>query len=267
MQIFRRKDVTTKFQVLLEIAAHQPYIQQKEIAGKLQLTPQAISEHVRELTEEKFILPLGRSRYRVTKEGVEWLLKLMRELREYTIQAERIVTAVSVSAALAEVPLRKGQEVGLRMKEGLLFAVPETAPGEARGRVTDDAETGEDVGIAEISGFVALDKGKVNIYKVAGIQRGGSRGTDLELLRRMLEGRNPVGAIGLEALVSLRKIGIEPRYFYGVREAAVEAAQCGLNFYIVCVEEELPSLIRRLEEEDIDYEIHDLRLSQSAASG
>ena len=48
--ILRSKRETTRFQVLVEVAEHQPSIRQQEIAEKLGVTPQAISEYVRDQT-------------------------------------------------------------------------------------------------------------------------------------------------------------------------------------------------------------------------
>ena len=72
--ILRSKRETTRFQVLVEIAEHQPSIRQQEIADKLGVTPQAISEYVRDLTDEGYINAEGRGRYYVTHKGVEWVL-------------------------------------------------------------------------------------------------------------------------------------------------------------------------------------------------
>jgi predicted transcriptional regulator len=67
-----------------------------------------------------------------------------------------------------------------------------------------------------------------------------------------------VGAMGTEALVALRQIGVKPDYVHGVREAAIEAAYCGLPSLVVCSEDKVPILVPRLEEENLGYQIIDL---------
>ena len=47
-EVLRSKNLATKFQILLEVAANQPNIQQKDIAGKLNITPQAVSGYVKD---------------------------------------------------------------------------------------------------------------------------------------------------------------------------------------------------------------------------
>jgi putative transcriptional regulator len=75
-----------------------------------------------------------------------------------------------------------------------------------------------------------------------------------------------VGALGTESLVALMQIGVKPDYIHGVREAAIEAAYCGLSFLVVCGDDKVPIVAQRLEEENLDYEIVDLRQNLPKAS-
>jgi putative transcriptional regulator len=59
--------------------------------------------------------------------------------------------------------------------------------------------------------------------------------------------------------VALTQIGVKPDCIHGIREAAIEAACCGLSFLVVCSEDRTPVLVQRLEEENLNYEIVDLR--------
>lgn len=82
---------------------------------------------------------------------------------------------------------------------------------------------------------------------------------DIDRLRSEIGGRSVVGAIGIEALVALKQLDTRCSYGYGVKEAAIEAANSGPCPLIVCVDDETSGLIGRLEEENIDYELIDLR--------
>ncbi|MDL5503657.1 MAG: winged helix-turn-helix transcriptional regulator, partial [Candidatus Methanoperedens sp.] len=73
--ILRSKKEITRFQILVEIAAHQPDVMQKEIASRIGITPQAVSEYIKDLVQEGFLYSDGRVRYRVTKNGIEWVLE------------------------------------------------------------------------------------------------------------------------------------------------------------------------------------------------
>lgn len=256
-EILRNKNLATRFQILVEIANSGPNIQQRDIAGKLDITPQAVSDYIRQLFEEELIVSDGRSKYRVTSKGVNWVIKVLRELRSYDTFIEKAITNISISAAVADVDLSKGQKVGLEMKEGLLFATSKIGKG-ATGITTSDARVGEDVGISDIEGIVNLEVGKVTILKVPGIQSGGSQMVNLDQLRNKITDKKLVGGIGIEALVALHKTTNQPIYAYGVSEAAIEAAKSGLFPLVLCVDDETPSLIGRLGIENIDYELIDL---------
>jgi putative transcriptional regulator len=78
-------------------------------------------------------------------------------------------------------------------------------------------------------------------------------------LKREVKEARLVGVMGTEALVALMQIGVKPDYVHGVREAAIEAAYCGLPFLVICSEDKASILVQRLEEENLDYEIVDLR--------
>ena len=69
------------------------------------------------------------------------------------------------------------------------------------------------------------------------------------------------GAIGIEALVTLKKAGIEPRYFYGVTQAATEASYSGIPFIIVCTNDAVPDLIKNLKQENVAYDLIDISLN------
>jgi len=255
-EVLRNKNLATRFQILVEIANSGPNIQQQDIAKKLYVTPQAISDYTRQLVDEGLLISDGRSKYRLTSEGVNWVIKTLRELREYDTLIERAITNISVCTAVAAVDLVEGQMVGLEMKEGLLFAIADARKG-ARGVAAAKARAGEDVGVASIEGVVQMAIGRVTVLKVPGIQKGGSGMVALERVRKEVSDRKLVGAIGIEAIVALSRLDIENVYIYGVAEAAIEAARSGLSPVIVCIDDEIPGFIRRLEEADIDYELID----------
>lgn len=257
-QILRSKNLATKFQILLEIAASQPNIQQKNIAGKLNISPQAISEYVKELISDGWLASQGRSRYQVTKEGVDWILKMARQLQSYSSFVNKVVSDISVSTAIAADNLSSGQSVSLYMKDGLLFASNKLARGAATGIAVFDAKKGGDVGISQIEGVIELEMGEVIICKVPDVREGGSRNVDFARLKEELDKGKLVGAIGNESLVTLKSTGKKPDYRYGVKEAMVEAASCGQSFLVVSTEDAASEIVRRLEEEKLEYKIVDL---------
>lgn len=257
-QLLRSINLVTKFQILVDVAANQPDIQQRDIGRRLKLSPQAVSDYMKELLKEGWLESYGRSKYRVTKEGVDWLIKGLKEWQSYSDTVQKAIASISVSAAIADSEISRRQKVGLYMRDGLLYA-GSASHAKATGVAVSNATSGEDVGVSNISGIVPLDIGKVTIVRMPGIQKGGSRRTNLSLLKKVVSNSHLTGALGIEALTALRKIGIEPAAFYGVRETLIEAARSGISPVVVCIDDDTTGLLRMLEEKNIDYEILDAR--------
>jgi len=254
--ILRSKKEITKFQILVEIAGHQPDVMQKEIAQSIGITPQAVSEYIKDLVSEGYLFSDGRMRYRITKNGVEWVLERAIELKKYArFVMEDIVSHVSVATAIARGQSAKGDAVSLMMENGLLYAGTE---GDVTGITISDAEMGEDVGVTDMKGMISFPQVNITICKVPRVEKGGSRSVDLEMLKSKSIDKPYIAAIGVEALISLRKISIQPNILFGAKESVVEAAFHGLSSLVVSVDEEVPSLLNRLEAEGLNYEVVDL---------
>lgn len=257
VEILKNKNLATRFQILVEVADKGPNIKQQDIARKLEITPQAVSDYIGQLSEAGLLASDGRSRYKVTVDGVDWIIKVLRELREYDAFISKAITNISVSTAVADVDVAKEQTVGLKMEDGLLLATEYGGEG-ARGVAIGDAKKGNDVGVANIEGIIDLRIGRVTVLRVPGIRQGGSAKVNLNLLKREAKGRPVIGAIGLEALTAIRQAGIPFYHVYGAKQATLEAANSGLDPLVVCVADEIPDLVTRLEEEKISYDLIDI---------
>jgi len=161
---------------------------------------------------------------------------------------------------LAELDLAEGERVSLEMRKGLLYANKKQGI-DACGITISDAKAGEDVGVSDLRGLISLEEGKITVCKVPRVQAGGSRKVDVDLLKGIISGDRMIGALGIEALVALRKTGWEPDVVFGAKESVVEAAYHGIDSVIVSVDEQVPSLLERLESEGLKYELTDLTLA------
>lgn len=259
INLLHSKKDSTKFQILVEIAANQPNVRQREIAEKIGITPQAVSEYIKELTDEGLILSNGRVRYKVTKKGIEWVLERTAELKRYARYVmEDIISHVSVWTAIADEDYRTGQKVSLVMRDGLLYANAKQEHA-ATGVLISDVKAGEDVGVTDLHGLIELDEVKITVCKVPRVERGGSKNVDLDALEELVKDSRYIGALGVESLIALKRIGKEPNIMFGAKDSIVEAAFHGLSSVVVSVDEEVPQLLNRLESEGLVYELHDLR--------
>ena len=256
-EILRSKSEATRFQILVEIAENQPAVRQQEIAAKLGVTPQAVSEYIRELVETDMVYAKGRGHYEVTRGGIEWVLTHAEALESYARHIRRdLIQQVSTWTALAAEDLNAGDTVGVYMRDGLLYA--SHTPQSATGTVTRDARAGEDVGVARLNGLIDHREGIIHVGKVPRIERGGSRNVRKDLLSDLVRSVQFVGAVGLEAVVALQAIGKPPDMFFGAREGVVEAAFHGLECALIIVDEEFTDFLKRLEGAGLTYTIHEL---------
>lgn len=255
--ILRSKRDVSRFQILAEITEHQPAVRQQEIADKLGVTPQAISEYIRELVEEGMVSASRRGNYEVTRSGIEWILANAESLESYARHIRRdIIQNVSIWTAIAAEDLRTGDKVGMYMQDGFLYAAKK--PMAATGSVVADAKKDEDVGIAHLTGIIGHHEGVIYVCKVPRIQYGGSRKVQMDPLKQIVAQAGMVAAVGVEAYIALKSAGREPDMFFGAREGVIEAAFHGINCAIVIVDEEFTDFLKRLESMKLAYVIHDL---------
>ena len=255
VEVLHRKKDITKFQILVEIAAHQPNIKQKKIAEKIGVTPQAVSEYIKELIEEGLVHSDGRVSYTVTSRGIEWIQETAFELKRYAeYVVEDVISHVAVWTAIADKDVDGEEKVSVYMRDGLLWAGEYDPNLPASGITIFPASKGEDVGIKDLKGMIELTIKPVKIGRVPRVEHGGSRRVDIEKVRKIIEECDYTCAIGVESLIALRKAGVEADVMFGASGSVVEAAQHGLSVFVLCLNDEVPHLLRRLENEGTRYE-------------
>jgi len=255
--ILRSKREVSRLQILVEIAEHQPAVRQQEIAEKLGVTPQAISEYIRELVDEGKVSASGRGNYEVTRTGIEWVLENAESLESYARHIRRdIIQQVSVWTAIAAEDLTKGDQVGVYMKAGFLYAGKKQLA--ATGTVIENVKKDDDVGVSRLNGIIDHKEGMIHVCKVPRILHGGSKKVRRDKLLEIIRDAGIIAAVGLEAYIALVKAGKKPDMFFGAREGVIEAAFHGIDCVIVIVDEEFTDFLKRLESVELAYVIHDL---------
>ena len=249
------KRSATRFRILVEIADRQPAVSQGEIAEQVGVTSQAVSEYTRGLVEDGLVEKEARSRYHVTKEGVDWLLQEAGELQRYAdhVSAD-VLGSIHEDAAIALESIDGGETVSLSMVDGLLHATP-GEEGPATGVATTDAERGDDVGVTGFAGVIDLDPGTVTVYQVPSIRSGGSDAVDVVELAAACDGVSVVTASGVEAVVALRRTGIEPTTTYAGGAVAADAATRGQDAVVVTSVDDVGRVIGALADAGIPYEV------------
>jgi putative transcriptional regulator len=251
------KRTATRFRVLVEIADRQPAVSQGEVADAVGITSQAVSEYIRELDEEGYVEKQGRSRYQVTKEGVDWLFQEAKSLRRFADHVtEDVLETVEEDAAIATADVENGDTVTLSIRDGLLHATPGDE-GPATGVATTDAAAGTDVSVTGFEGIIDIEPGSVTLFQLPPVRSGGSRAADTDALRDACESADLVIAAGVEAVVALRQAEVEPTVTVAGGEVAATAAPLGLDVIAVVTTETFGRVTDALRDADVPYEVAD----------
>jgi putative transcriptional regulator len=253
----RSKGDVSRFQIIVEIAEHQPAIRQHEIANRIGMTTQAVSEYIRDLVDEGMVTMSGRSNYAVTKTGMAWVMENAATLELYVRHIRRdIIKHVSVWTAIAADDLKKGDIAGLYMKDGYLCAGKK--PRSATATVYADAKKNNDVGIFDVNGIIEHHEGIIHVCKVPRIQHGGSLKVSKDKLKKIVATAGLVASVGIESSITLKSIGRNPDLFFGGSEGVIDAAYHGITCAIVITDDEFTNFVKRLENTPLEYKIHDL---------
>lgn len=266
MKAFKKRGALTHFQILSEISKQDPHIKQKDLAQKLGITIQAVSENIKTLIELGYITSKdGRSPYKITQKGIDKVKRDALSLRKYSDSVlETMNHFKTIWPAIASEDLRKDQIVGLYMKDGLLYA--HRGDESANGLVLEDAKEGEDVALTNLTGIIDMNVGEATVINLPTIKEGGSKVTDLNLIRDVYENGTKSGAkvdriavAGTISRVVADKLDLKVDIEFAAPQATANAARKGLNVLALCVGDMTKSFVRELEAEKIKYNIIDGR--------
>jgi len=271
--ILEDKGEFTKFKILLEVLKAQPHVRQKDISESLGITVQAVSKYFKRLTREG-LLEAGSERadYRLTPKALMKLREDIRGLDKYVSTVKDEVGMEHALPALATIPVKAGDEVGLTVDGGILYAVaPEDPRAEAVGVVADKAEPGEDVGLTGIKGKLRFKHGRILIVKLPSISMGGSRAVDLARVKRIYMEFKPdrIGVMGIVGRAVLNKLGLKADLEFGISRAAALAASRGLNVMVLVVGRMVNRMIEEIDAVNmknatvVAYEVEDVTISDA----
>jgi len=268
--LLRDKGEFTKFQILFEVMRNQPHVKQKDISDVIGITIQAVSKYFKKLGSEG-LLEAGSERadYRLTSKATAKLHEDLRNLESYVAAIKHEMKIERAWPAIATQRVKAGDEVGLIMKEGVMYTVALDDLGtEAKGTALADASPGEDLGLKNLRGKVKLKQGKILIVKLPSIRNGGSREVDLAKVRMFYEEFKPdrIGVMGAVGRAVLSKLGLKADLEFGISRAAAIAASRGLNVFVLVVGRMINRMIEEIDminikhTTNIIYEVKDGRM-------
>jgi putative transcriptional regulator len=269
--LLKDKGEFTKFQILLKVMRNQPHIKQKDISDELGITIQAISKYFKKLAKEG-LLEAGTERadYRLTPKAILKLRDDIRNLETYVTEIKHDLKIEHAWPAIATQPIHAGQEVGLIMKEGIMYTLsPEDAQSEAHGIALADAQPGQDLGLRDLKGKIKMQQGKILIVKLPSIRKGGSRRVDFAKVKAYYDEFAPdrVGVMGAVARAVLTKMGLKADIEFGISRSAAIAASRGLNVFVLVVGRMVNRMVQEIDQinlktaDNITYEVKDAQMA------
>lgn len=264
MKAFKKRGALTHFQILSEISKQDPHLKQKDLAEKLGITVQAVSENIKTLIELGYITSKdGRSPYKITQSGIEKVKKDAISLRKYSDSVlETMNHYKTIWPAIATENLEKEDIVGLFMEDGVLYAHKKEE--NATGVVLDNAEAGMDVALTNLTGIIDMSVGEVTIINVPTIKDGGSKSCDMTLIKNVYDNGthsgdkiDKVAVAGTVSRAVVKKLGMPIDIEYAAPQATANAARKGLNILAICVGDMSKAFTRELENQKIKYNIID----------
>lgn len=158
---------------------------------------------------------------------------------------------ISLRYAIADKDIVEGEEVGLILKQGMIYAVSLSTPGTTlTGRCIYSARKGEDIAVLSLKGEIKPSYGVIYILQIPSLEEGGSRAADLMKIRQLLEEKKPerLGAMGTSAKVVARKISVECNYDVDVIQSSIAAALRSMDVAILATGKMAERAIKKIRE-------------------
>jgi len=247
VQLLRSLGETTRLLILLEISMRHHAVQ-RTIAEALGMTVQGVSEYLRGM-EDEGLVQVTDGEYRPTFEGIRVLHERFRDLRDFVDRASKGLSIIEVTAAIAGNKIDRGDTVGLFMEGGDLVAYA-SRESPSRGRAIGRADRGEDLGVAQLEGIVALKPGHISLLRIPSAANGGSRRVDLERARRALRrvDAEVFAILDAPARTVAARLRIRPDIRFGAIAGVIEASERGLGVALILPEDRVAAAVAAIEE-------------------
>jgi len=216
--------------VILSELLRNPSIRRKELADRLGVTEQAVSQYFSSLEEQRLITSV-RGSLKLTVKGRQMLQEGLYGLRDEVDGILRDIELIDTCLAIADAPIRARDEVGLVMKGGKLYAVP-GMPAASKGIARNDAEEGSELLVGNLEGVVELELGRLLALQLPSESSGGSKVADIEhgisLVRDF--GYDLSVAGDLIGEIVAHRMGLDDKLIvHAPVESAISALSKGLN--------------------------------------
>ena len=178
----------TQLLILIELL-QSPSVRLKDIADKLGITVQAVSQYVSEMKKEGLLGDKG-DNIRPTRKGMQITQEHFTGLKNQVDTILRRVSVIDRCVAIAGKKLEIGKAVSLVMEDGMLMAFP-GSKSTSTGLALESADEGDDVLVGMLEGIVDMDLGEMLIVEAPSPLDGGSKSASIDRARDKVEDFSP----------------------------------------------------------------------------
>ncbi len=239
--------LSKKLMILLEVATGK-YHNLTQIAEKVGITKQGVSEYLKKMKEDGLI-EVVEGEYKATMKGIEKLFSYLSQLEKYMEEKRKKLNIMETCSAIAGNEIKKGEKVALFMKNGYLYAFS-NRKSSSYAEAIENAKKGEDVAIKNIRGIIELSLGKIFLFSLPSAEKGGAKRVNIKRLKEKIEKINvdKIGVMGIVGKVALDNAEVKYDFEFCPINSAIEACQKGLNVALVGEKKEIRHAISMIEE-------------------
>jgi len=178
----------TELLILIEVLK-APSIRMKELAGRMHITVQAVSQYISAMKREGLLKEQGGG-LRPTRKGMQIAQEHFTALKEQVDATLRRISVIDRCVAIAGKKIKKGESVGLTMEDGMLMASPGQKSA-STGIALEVSDEGDDVLVGQLEGVVDLELGKLLIIETPSAEDGGSKAASVQRVRDKVDEFSP----------------------------------------------------------------------------
>ena len=178
----------TEMLILVEML-RSPSIRMKEIAERLEITIQAVSQYISSMKRQGLLKEQSGS-LRPTRKGMQIAQEHFTSLKDFIDATLRSIAVIERTVAIAGKKIERNQAVGLKMEDGMLMAYPGKGSS-STGKALESADEGDDVLIGQLEGIVDLELGKLLIVEAPSELEGGSKSVDIARMKDKIDDFSP----------------------------------------------------------------------------
>jgi putative transcriptional regulator len=251
----------TELLILTELI-EKPSMKMKEMAHKLGVTVQAISQYLASM-KKTGLLRNGGDSLRPTRKGMQALQEHFTAIKGRVDTILRRISVIDSCVALAEGRVAKGTRVGLLMRNGVLVALP-GRKASSTGTALESSDDGEDVLVGELEGIVDLKLGRLTLLEVPSEREGGSKSADAAKATKIIggAGKGMIVAGDIVSIALARRCNVRYPVIHAPLEYAMSALCKGVDVMFCGTKENaglVLAAVRDLKKEtgyEIKWELH-----------